>query len=65
MKPHQERVVQERKELEEKLQKLSAFISSSVEFQQLPADEKGRLLKQEGLMIDYRDVLSARIANFK
>ncbi len=40
MAPHQERVVQEKKELDEKLAKLDAFGRTDL-FASLPADEQG------------------------
>lgn len=63
MQPHQERVVTERDELQEKLTKLAAFFPSKI-FAGLDESERLRLTKQLGLMEGYRDVLNERIAAF-
>lgn len=64
--PHQQRVVQEKQELDEKLNKLSAFISSP-NFTKIvnDEDEVARLVCQEEVMKDYSEILSERIAAFK
>ena len=63
--PHQQRVVDEKRELDEKLQKLSAFISSKdfTTFVQNEA-ERGRLICQEETMRDYSAILAERIEAF-
>ena len=63
--PHQQRVVEEKRELDEKLQKLKAFISSA-SFTTIVQDEaeRGRLVCQEEIMNDYSAVLGERIAAF-
>ena len=63
MQPHQERVVTEKKELDEKLSKLALFMGG-VTFANLPAAEKERLFRQEELMAKYSVVLGERIAAF-
>ena len=66
MKPHEERVVTEQKDLAEKLVKLRQFISSSNPiFAGLPADEQARLKAQEFHMSMYWRVLGDRIAEFQ
>lgn len=64
--PHQQRVVAEKAELDAKLEKLSAFISSDG-FSTIVADEeeRGRLVCQEEVMKDYSEILGERIAAFK
>lgn len=64
--PHQQRVVQEKIELDEKLTKLSAFISSP-SFTKIVGDveEVARLVCQEEIMKDYSEILAERIAAFK
>ena len=64
--PHQQRVVQEKEELDEKLSKLSAFIDSP-NFTITVKDENEieRLVCQEEIMKDYSEILSERIAAFK
>jgi hypothetical protein len=63
--PHQQRVLQEKVELDEKLHKLTAFISSE-KFATLvqDEDERGRLVCQEKTMKDYSAILAERIAAF-
>lgn len=63
MQPHQERVVAEKKDLDEKLSKLEAFFSNPT-FGKLPVDEQARLSKQASLMHQYSEVLGERIAAF-
>lgn len=65
MELHQQRVVEEKAELDERLDKLRAFCSKSCGvFDSLPTDEKQRLTEQEGYMAAYSDVLGRRIAAF-
>lgn len=63
MAPHQERVVNERNELSEKLDKLVAFFDSSI-FQSLDFAERGRLHLQRHAMEIYLGILTQRIAAF-
>lgn len=66
MLPYQERVVTERKELNEKLEKLEIFLHQSNKvFSNLPRDEQFRLQKQYGCMREYLKVLDERIAAFE
>lgn len=65
LQPHQQRVVEEKAELDEKLDKLSEFIESSPVFKDLDHTERHRLLRQEGLMFGYSNVLGERIAAFR
>lgn len=65
MQPHQQRVVDEKRELDEKLERLRAFCSDvGGIFDSLPAEEKQRLTEQERHMAAYSDVLGRRIAAF-
>ena len=64
MQPHQQRVVNEKKELNEKLDSLIAFIETSPIFKNLPADERERLGRQFDVMTEYSNILSQRIAAF-
>ncbi|TDS73412.1 hypothetical protein [Comamonas sp. JUb58] len=63
--PHQQRVVDEKHELDEKLQKLTTFINSE-KFAEIvkDEDERGRLVCQEDVMKDYSAILAERIAAF-
>lgn len=64
--PHQQRVVQEKEELDEKLSKLSAFIDSpNFTITVKDEDETARLVCQEEIMKYYSEILAERIASFK
>lgn len=67
LKPHQQRVVDEKADLDIKLTKLNEFIDSrdpgSV-FDNLSAEDRALLVEQEGIMAAYSDVLKRRIARF-
>lgn len=63
MQAHQERVVAERADLDDKMDKLSKFLDTNT-YYNLPEGEKGRLVEQLGIMNQYRDVLDRRIAAF-
>lgn len=63
MLPHQQRVVDEKKELDEKLEKLTAFFSTNI-FSELPQEEQNRLRRQQFAMTDYSTILGERIDNF-
>jgi hypothetical protein len=61
---YQERVVEEQKELSEKLYKLQTF-NNGPTFSALPAAEQVRLMRQYLTMSDYLQVLKERIAAFR
>ncbi len=63
MQPHQERVVTEKSELDEKREKLTAFIGGEI-FQSLDNAEQARLARQAEIMTQYSGVLGERIAAF-
>ena len=63
MQPHQERVVTEKKELDEKIDKLKVFLLGET-FSTLPEDEQMRLIDQKNVMQQYSEILRARIAAF-
>jgi hypothetical protein len=63
LKPYQQRVVIEKKELDDKIEKLTAFIAGEV-FKTLPSDECSRLTRQRVAMLDYSQCLEARIKAF-
>lgn len=63
MQPHQQRVVDEKDELEEKLTKLNSFIGGTI-YDSLSADERNRLSRQAVIMKDYLDILNERINAF-
>jgi len=64
MQPHQQRVITEKAELSEKVDKLEKFISGSV-YSSLPAAEQMRLSRQLLIMQLYEQVLSERIGAFE
>ena len=64
MQPYQQRVVDEKSELDEKSTKLGEFIESSPIFSGLPDDEKERLVRQKSCMSEYSEILGERIAAF-
>lgn len=63
MAPHQQRVVDEQADLNEKLIKLEAFTDTPL-FASLPEAERGRLMAQHGAMFAYFTILAERIAAF-
>ena len=64
MQPHQQRVVDEKSELDDKREKLSAFKASNPLYFQLPEAEQHRLSRQLAIMTEYSEVLGERIAAF-
>jgi len=65
MQPHQERVVTEKKELDQKIDKLKAFIAENPTFKALPSDEQHLLNRQFDVMVEYSTILRRRIDNFE
>jgi hypothetical protein len=63
MQPYQERVVDERNELAEKVEKLRIFLSSA-SFIALRVAEQDRLVRQYQHMTAYLDILNQRILAF-
>jgi hypothetical protein len=63
MKPHQERVVTERNELDEKRDKLITFIGGDI-YRTLDKVEQSRLNRQLEAMTLYSNILGERIAAF-
>lgn len=61
--PHQQRIVDERAELADKLQKLERFTEGDF-FQRLDANERDRMTRQTEHMRAYRNVLDERIGAF-
>lgn len=62
--PHQQRVLDEKRELDERLSKLDAFILDNPLYPQLPTDEQDRLSRQSKVMAAYSGILDERIAKF-
>ena len=63
MQPHEQRVVDERDELTDKLTKLGAFFHTEV-FEGLPEAERILLVTQEDYMQGYLNTLNRRIERF-
>jgi len=63
MEAYQERVVEEKKDLDGKIERLDTFRLSD-KFGELPIDEQQRMRWQKSLMELYSDVLEDRIVNF-
>ncbi len=62
MQPYQQRVVEERDQLAERLTKLGKFIDEGMVFCALPLDERRRLENQAAVMDEYLAILNERIA---
>ena len=63
MQPHQQRVVDEQKDLQDKLEKLKNFHASAIFIGLAPA-EQARLFAQAVFMGAYNDILKDRIDAF-
>ena len=62
--PHQQRVVDESKELNDKIKKLGAFILDNPIFLELEVEEQLDLKKQYDFMNKYTAILDRRISRF-
>lgn len=67
MQPHEERVVDEKVQLDEKLAKLKAFCFErrSPIFDKLPPEDRDLLEDQYTVMLRYSEILARRIERFK
>lgn len=63
MQPHQQRVVDEKAELDDKITKLTAFTSGDI-FKSLEHRDQELLVQQLGYMRNYSETLSLRIERF-
>ena len=63
MRPFQERVVQEKAELDEKIDKLAAFVPGAIGI--VSFEELSRLIAQLDVMTEYSLILGERIAAFE
>ena len=63
MQPHQQRVVDEKLELDGKIVRLDKFLEGDL-FKSLPEEEKDRLVRQLRAMNEYFAILGERIAAF-
>lgn len=64
MQPHQQRVVDEKTELDTKAKALSEFIGNNPIFETLDPAEQERLKVQNDVMWQYSEILGALIAAF-
>jgi hypothetical protein len=62
--PHQKRVIDEKTDLDDKIEKLGIFIKDSPIFKSLDEDERCRLQRQWMIMVEYSSILGERIAAF-
>ena len=60
---YQQRAIEEKAELDERLRKLNAFIFTD-QCMALPFDERTRLARQALTMTQYSNILGERIENF-
>lgn len=65
LEPHQERVVDEKDELDDRLRKLKKFIDTNQQFNELPDKDKELMRKQSVAMEAYASVLDERIKIFR
>lgn len=64
MQPHQQRVIDEKAELDTRIRALELFIAGSTIFPTLPEAERVRMRWQLVFMENYSKVLADRIAAF-
>lgn len=64
MLPHQQRVVDEKNELDKKAKALSDFIGNSPVFETLDPEEQERMKVQNDIMWQYSEILGQRIVAF-
>lgn len=63
LQPHQQRVVDERTDLNDKITKIHAFFKNEV-FNGLPQEDQDLLNEQSQIMMNYSDILLKRINRF-
>ena len=63
LQPYQERVIEEKEQLGERLQKLNTFLTTQQSLD-LPFDERCLLVRQANTMEQYYDILLDRIERF-
>ena len=62
--PHQQRVVDEKQDLDLRISRLDAFIERNPIFATVPEDEQARLKRQFDVMHELSSILGERINNF-
>ena len=63
MQPRQQRIIDDKMELDSKLKKLTHFIDSDF-FNTLSGDKQSRLERQREIMVQYSDILGERNAAY-
>ncbi|HDU8496885.1 TPA: hypothetical protein RG419_003582 [Morganella morganii] len=63
MQPHQQRVVDEKAELDDKISKLTVFTGGDI-FKSIHQEDQDLLIDQLSLMAKYSQVLQKRISRF-
>lgn len=63
MQPHQQRVVDEKAELDDKISKLTTFTGGDI-FKSIHQEDQDLLIDQLSLMAKYSQVLEKRISRF-
>ncbi len=63
MKPHEQRVIDEKTELDEKIQKLVAFFQTEL-FDGLSSYDQALMQMQANAMLTYAGILTLRISQF-
>lgn len=64
VQPHQQRVLDEKQELDIRITKLDEFIQRNPLFSHLPEAERARMKRQADVMFELSSILGERIANF-
>ncbi len=62
--PHQQRVLDEKQDLDIRITKLDEFIQRNALFRQLDSEEQARMRRQLDVMREYAVILGERIASF-
>lgn len=64
MKDHQKRVIEEKEELEKKINKLNDFIFNNCIYADLEIEDQNLLMEQLSCMSNYYKILAQRISRF-
>lgn len=64
MQPHQQRVLEEQTQLQDRIEKLDRFINTNEIFSTLPQRERDLLASQLVVMRQYFDILTERMKGF-
>ena len=64
MEDYQKRVLEEKAELDKKINRLIAFMKTEKYQEECSVDERSRLKRQEAVMVNYSNILNERILAF-